>query len=579
MIYLYLNNSPLYSKLIEHLNKNSIPYKSLPNDSASIHLKLVEEIYSASAFIIDEDSIKNRENLWQDLIYSLSRRTQVYILSEKAIDLPPFQNQVYYIDKDNLDKTLGKIYLKIELLKLKNTAVPILNKADFCNELAEKGFLNTLLIDASSIIKLRNLYGIHVYNQVQEILEEILQSLWQQKGGFRKKDKIFKKAPNSNYYYVLLEDQRKIKRLSAPGNLETVADRLSVSIQNKLFEELFYNPDRKSLNIAMADVPFIRLGYHASIYNPCTDPQTQIVNMLESTHHSANFHFQRREERLKDFLNIIFRNPDLITPAYQAIFSIAKLDVDSLDRVSPENRIDKLRRNLKGFESLARLDTQLAKKILGTSANKLINFRFFNPELLFCLAKQLGLANELDQTCLKQAINCSHELDGPIFVNILPSNLYHVEQLSNLYSSRPDIVFEVSEAEAINNIELMQSVRNNLRKQNIKIAADDFGIGYAGLDRIIQIAPDIIKIDRSLIQNINHDENKQNYLGAILDAARKSGAKILAEGIETAAELRCLQEIGIEYGQGYYLHKPSQPSQIAEKLINNIHLIATKKIA
>src|SRR5690606_27005445 len=116
-----------------------------------------------------------------------------------------------------------------------------------------------------------------------------------------------------------------------------------------------------------------------------------------------------------------------------------------------------------------------------------------------------------------------------LFVNILPRNLYHIERLKFVTDSKRELIFEVSESEAINNLELMTQVRENLEHMEFKIAADDFGKGHSGLEQIIKIKPNIIKLDRSLIQNIHEENSKKAFVNGIVEAARIANTIVLAE--------------------------------------------------
>ena len=128
---------------------------------------------------------------------------------------------------------------------------------------------------------------------------------------------------------------------------------------------------------------------------------------------------------------------------------------------------------------------------------------------------------------------------------------------------RKDLMFEVSETEAINNFDLMLKVRQSLEQMQMRIATDDFGRGYSGLEQIIKIKPDLIKLDRSLIQDIHCDLPKQAFVSGLVRAAKISKATILAEGVELWDEAIVLQAMGIDLIQGYLLHRP-QASMVIE---------------
>jgi EAL domain-containing protein (putative c-di-GMP-specific phosphodiesterase class I) len=137
---------------------------------------------------------------------------------------------------------------------------------------------------------------------------------------------------------------------------------------------------------------------------------------------------------------------------------------------------------------------------------------------------------------------------------------------------RKDIMFEVSESEAINNFELMMRVRDSLEKMEMRIATDDFGKGYSGLEQIIKIRPDLIKLDRSLIQDIHTDNPKQAFVTGLVRAAKIAGTTVLAEGVEKWEEAEVLKDMGIKLIQGFLLHRPQAADEILHDLQTQISL-------
>ena len=196
----------------------------------------------------------------------------------------------------------------------------------------------------------------------------------------------------------------------------------------------------------------------------------------------------------------------------------------------------------------------------------MVKMENINPDVLFSLAKSVKFNLELDQVCVKQAMKHGLNLPGALMINILPRNLYNFDVLQELVKASRDIIFEVSEAEAINNFDLMIKIRADVKRMNMRIAADDFGVGYAGFDRVIQLEPDIIKLDRSLVSNIHVERSKKGFVQGLIDAAKKLDAKILAEGVENIAELEVLRSMGVEYVQGFLLHRPESAPHILSQL-------------
>jgi EAL domain-containing protein (putative c-di-GMP-specific phosphodiesterase class I) len=91
----------------------------------------------------------------------------------------------------------------------------------------------------------------------------------------------------------------------------------------------------------------------------------------------------------------------------------------------------------------------------------------------------------------------------------------------------------------------------------MQVAIDDAGAGYASMRHILKIRPDLIKLDISLTQNIDGDSTRRALAAALIAFAGETDATIVAEGIETEAELRTLERLGIRKAQGYYLARPA----------------------
>jgi hypothetical protein len=96
------------------------------------------------------------------------------------------------------------------------------------------------------------------------------------------------------------------------------------------------------------------------------------------------------------------------------------------------------------------------------------------------------------------------------------------------------------------------------------IALDDFGAGYSGLRRLIQMRPNVVKLDRDIVQNLDQDRIKQQLVEAVVHLAPTVGFKVLAEGLETLEEIQTCMRLGVNWGQGYYFAEPatweSQPA-------------------
>ncbi|MNS72058.1 putative membrane protein YjcC [compost metagenome] len=119
------------------------------------------------------------------------------------------------------------------------------------------------------------------------------------------------------------------------------------------------------------------------------------------------------------------------------------------------------------------------------------------------------------------------------------------------------IVFELTEKQAVTDYESYEGVLASYRAQGFRIAIDDAGSGYNSLKTLVYLKPEYVKLDRSLIQDIHLNPVQQQIVMILVEYANKSGTHVIAEGIERVEELAYLRERGVHMGQGYALGRPS----------------------
>jgi EAL domain-containing protein (putative c-di-GMP-specific phosphodiesterase class I) len=139
-----------------------------------------------------------------------------------------------------------------------------------------------------------------------------------------------------------------------------------------------------------------------------------------------------------------------------------------------------------------------------------------------------------------------------------------LDLLSGLPAER--IVLEITEHAHVEDYDALLCALEPLRKNGVRLAVDDAGAGYSGLQHILQIRPDFIKLDMALTRHIDLDPARRALASALVAFARDTGSRIIAEGVETASELNTLRGIGIEKAQGYFLGRP-MPIGDAVKLL------------
>lgn len=181
--------------------------------------------------------------------------------------------------------------------------------------------------------------------------------------------------------------------------------------------------------------------------------------------------------------------------------------------------------------------------------------------LFECFCRNLSL-----ERYHKKWLNYNRKKDFTLFINIHPNVLldknYHSGEtralLEKLNISPEQVVFELTERSAVGDFEEFARVLSHYRSQGYRIAVDDVGSGYNSLKTLIYLKPEFIKLDRSLIQNIDQHKAQQQLLTVILNYAIESGTKVIAEGIETKSEYEFIQSVGVHYAQGYAIGRPHQ---------------------
>jgi EAL domain-containing protein (putative c-di-GMP-specific phosphodiesterase class I)/PAS domain-containing protein len=210
-------------------------------------------------------------------------------------------------------------------------------------------------------------------------------------------------------------------------------------------------------------------------------------------------------------------------------------------RVVYQPIIDLLSRQLMGFEALSRF-------VSGT------------PDEWFSDAAAVGLGVELELHALRMAFVKHYRVPEGAYlsVNVSPQTVVS-PLLADLLEGSPceRIVLEITEHVGIEDYGTLSRSLERLRSRGVRIAVDDAGAGYASLRHVLNMRPDIIKLDVGLTRGIDADPVREALAVALASFGEKIGAVLVAEGIETQSELEALVRIGLRHGQGYYLGRPA----------------------
>lgn len=176
---------------------------------------------------------------------------------------------------------------------------------------------------------------------------------------------------------------------------------------------------------------------------------------------------------------------------------------------------------------------------------------------------------KFDQACRVKAIELASllfvEPDTRLSINFMPNAVYEpaaciratLEAAHWVGFAHQQIMFEFTENERMTDVAHVQRIVTEYRKQGFATALDDFGAGYAGLNLLASFQPDFIKLDMDLIRGIAASHARQTIVAGVVSITRQLGIEVIAEGVETAAELDTLREAGIHLFQGYLFAKPA----------------------
>ncbi|MDR2745361.1 MAG: EAL and GGDEF domain-containing protein [Desulfovibrio sp.] len=213
-------------------------------------------------------------------------------------------------------------------------------------------------------------------------------------------------------------------------------------------------------------------------------------------------------------------------------------------------------------------------KVLGYEALSRVSGEnsHITPDVLFNAAQKYNLLLDLEYLSRTIAImNASEKIlknnsNSKVFINVstiaMQDNCFRTGFTKNMLNSlnieEKNIIFEITEKHATDNIYMFKTLINHYKDQNFQIAIDDLGSGYSGLNLISEISPHYVKLDMNLIRGINNNRLKQGLIRGIVEFSNIASILLIAEGIESQEELETIVNLGVQYGQGYYIQMPRE---------------------
>jgi EAL domain-containing protein (putative c-di-GMP-specific phosphodiesterase class I) len=177
-----------------------------------------------------------------------------------------------------------------------------------------------------------------------------------------------------------------------------------------------------------------------------------------------------------------------------------------------------------------------------------------------------GNRYQFDQACRVKAVQLAAELEMAtlLSINFMPNAVYRPELCIRTTLEAADrygfpinrILFEITEGERVEDLPHLRNIVSHYQERGFMTAIDDFGAGYAGLNLLAEIRTDLVKLDMALVRNIHQDPGRQAISRAVIQVCRELSTRVIAEGVESADELRVLRKLGVELFQGYFFARP-----------------------
>jgi EAL domain-containing protein (putative c-di-GMP-specific phosphodiesterase class I)/DNA-binding response OmpR family regulator len=189
------------------------------------------------------------------------------------------------------------------------------------------------------------------------------------------------------------------------------------------------------------------------------------------------------------------------------------------------------------------------------------------PDRWFEEAAQVQLALDLELSAIERALGAIAVLPPGMFVSVnaswttIISERFH-EMLGDVEGGK--VVVELTEHERVADYELLARSVRRLHDRGTRLAVDDAGAGFASLDHILRLGPDIVKLDRNLVMGVDHDPIRRSMIAAFVHFGNETHTALIAEGIESVDELDTLRRLGVRHAQGYHLALPTDlPTALA----------------
>ncbi|OGQ78920.1 MAG: hypothetical protein A2289_04020 [Deltaproteobacteria bacterium RIFOXYA12_FULL_58_15] len=412
-------------------------------------------------------------------------------------------------------------YRRLVFDSASNLPTRALVEGDAARWLESDGTLGILVIDASEVWAVQTEIGTDAFVGLRDAF---VSAIVRMHGNVYRREDILAVDEVESPLFCILLSQPRTQHLSCGNDVELLARRLLHAVSEEMLQ--LASPIENWW-------PRVSVGFAYLIHNPTLPITFQLRDGVRSARIRAGRLLESDDQvSHRSELERIIVNRELRT-VFQPI-------------------VDLTTRECIGYEALSR----------GPSGT-----RYESPAFLLRLADRVNLSVELDRAFRTTALsNVPRMTSAPqFFINTIPMALcakdmrpVEVERQLHLLGVEPEqLVLEFSERYVMRNQGFLQNLLQDYRSIGIKLAIDDVGVGYSGLERIAKLEPDYLKVDMWLVRDIHEHAYKRATVSALVNLANEVGALTIGEGIEVSGELGCLQDLGVGLGQGYLLGRPS----------------------
>ncbi|RXK05070.1 EAL domain-containing protein [Halarcobacter bivalviorum] len=450
---------------------------------------------------------------------NLNTRANINSDDELGILASHFNRMLDYIQENtrSLEEKITERTMQIRTKLYYDELTGLKNRESLTQDLRKDDMVALTFIDINNFDDINELYGFEIGNEVlikvMEVLKEF--SLKNELELYRVAGDIFALKDTNIGNFIRYEQL--LSEIHEIFGKEFTVDSLGIDLflSVSLGVSISQNDSIKSANIALKKAK--QMGYKTMVYNKEIDTKENIKKMMH----------------WKDKIKYAIDN-DKVVPFFQPIF-------------------DK-NENLIKYETLMRIKDEVDGKV-----------HYLSPGNFFDVAIKTKQYFKLNQIVIKKAFDNIDTIGKMVSVNISFSDILNLDFMDFIErevrlltkEQREKIVFEILESDFISDHKVLDEFILTYRKKGIKFAIDDFGTGYSNFTHVLNIKPEYIKIDGSLIKDIDKNQTSYEMVKSIIDFCKSLKIIVVVEFIHNETVYKILQDLGADEYQGFYLGEPA----------------------